>query len=157
MNSCSILQESKVVPVWGSGGGTQNALNPTSDTMQCQQKMQETADKEKKLFVVIKIADWEPKLGEPKQTVSRKWKMQGLIKTKKHEIVKNFLVNSCYGSAETNLISIHEDQLRSLALLTGLRIQCCLSCGVGHRCNLDLVLLWLWCGPAAIAPIQPLA
>ena len=30
------------------------------------------------------------------------------------------------------------------------------SCGVGHRCS-DLVLLWLWRRPAAVAPIQPLA
>ena len=31
------------------------------------------------------------------------------------------------------------------------------SCGVGHRCGLDLTLLWLWCRPAATAPFQPLA
>ena len=29
------------------------------------------------------------------------------------------------------------------------------SCGVGHRCGSDLVLLWLWGRPAAAAPIQP--
>ena len=27
-----------------------------------------------------------------------------------------------------------------------------MSCGVGHRHGLDLVLLWLWCKPAATAP-----
>ena len=32
-----------------------------------------------------------------------------------------------------------------------------MSCGVGRRCGSDLVLLWLWCRPAATAPIQPLA
>ena len=32
-----------------------------------------------------------------------------------------------------------------------------MSCGVGCRCGLDLVLLWLWCRPAAIIPIGPLA
>ena len=32
-----------------------------------------------------------------------------------------------------------------------------MSCGVGHRCNSDLALLWLWCRPAAIALIPPLA
>ena len=32
-----------------------------------------------------------------------------------------------------------------------------MSCGVGHRCSSDLVLLWLWCSPAAIALIGPLA
>ena len=30
-----------------------------------------------------------------------------------------------------------------------------MSCGVGHRCSSDLVLLWLW--PVATAPIRPLA
>ena len=28
-----------------------------------------------------------------------------------------------------------------------------MSCGVGHRCGLDPVLLWLWYRPAATAPI----
>ena len=32
-----------------------------------------------------------------------------------------------------------------------------MSCGVGHRQGSDPVLLWLWCRPAAEAPIQPLA
>ena len=36
----------------------------------------------------------------------------------------------------------------------GLRIA--KSCGVGHRCGLDPVLLWLWCRPTAAAQIQPL-
>ena len=31
------------------------------------------------------------------------------------------------------------------------------SCGVGLRCGLDLMLLWLWCRPAAVALIGPLA
>ena len=31
------------------------------------------------------------------------------------------------------------------------------SWDMGHRCNLDPVLLWLWCRPAAAALIQPLA
>ena len=31
------------------------------------------------------------------------------------------------------------------------------SCGIGCRCGLDLVLLWLWCRPVALAPIHPLA
>ena len=30
-----------------------------------------------------------------------------------------------------------------------------MSCGVGHRHSLDLALLWLWCRPAATAPIRP--
>ena len=32
-----------------------------------------------------------------------------------------------------------------------------MSCGVGHRLGLGLVLLWLRLWPAAAAPIQPLA
>ena len=32
-----------------------------------------------------------------------------------------------------------------------------MSYGVGHRCGLDPLLLWLWCRPAAIALIEPLA
>ena len=32
-----------------------------------------------------------------------------------------------------------------------------MSCGVGHRGDLDPALPWLWCRPAAVAPIQPLA
>ena len=32
-----------------------------------------------------------------------------------------------------------------------------MSCGVGHRRGSDPTLLWLWCRPAATAPIGPLA
>ena len=32
-----------------------------------------------------------------------------------------------------------------------------MSCGIGHRRGSDPVLLWLWCRPAATAPIRPLA
>ena len=32
-----------------------------------------------------------------------------------------------------------------------------MSCGVGHRHDLDLALLWLWRRPAAVAPVGPLA
>ena len=31
------------------------------------------------------------------------------------------------------------------------------SCGLDHRRVTDLALLWLWCMPAAAAPIRPLA
>ena len=47
--------------------------------------------------------------------------------------------------------------VQSLASLSGLRIQHCHSCGVGHRHCSDLALLWLRCRPAAAAPIRPLA
>ena len=32
-----------------------------------------------------------------------------------------------------------------------------MSCGVGRFCVSVPTLLWLWCGPAAAARIQPLA
>ena len=32
-----------------------------------------------------------------------------------------------------------------------------MSCGVGHRCDSDPMLLWWWCRPAAEALIRPLA
>ena len=30
-----------------------------------------------------------------------------------------------------------------------------MSCSIGRRCGSDLARLWLWCGLAAAAPIQP--
>ena len=32
-----------------------------------------------------------------------------------------------------------------------------MSCDVGHRHGVDLILLWLWCRLPATAPIRPLA
>ena len=48
-------------------------------------------------------------------------------------------------------------RVRSLASLSGLRIQCYhgLWC-VGHKRGSDLTLLWLWRRPAAVALIGPL-
>ena len=57
------------------------------------------------------------------------------------------------GTAEMNLTDIYED-----AGLIPAPAQCfAMSCGMGQRCSSDPTLLWLWCRPAAIAPIQPLA
>ena len=47
--------------------------------------------------------------------------------------------------------------VRSLASLSGLRIQRCMSCGVGRRRHSDPALLWLWHGLTAVAPMRPLA
>ena len=47
--------------------------------------------------------------------------------------------------------------VRSLALLSGLRIGCGRELGVGRRRGSDPALLWLWHRPAATAPIGPLA
>ena len=32
-----------------------------------------------------------------------------------------------------------------------------ISCGIGHKCGLNPVLLWLWHKPTATVPIRPLA
>ena len=47
--------------------------------------------------------------------------------------------------------------VRSLSLLSGLRIGVAVSCGGGHRGGSAPALLWLWCRPVATAPIRPLA
>ena len=48
-------------------------------------------------------------------------------------------------------------QVRSLALLSGLRIQCCHELWCRLQTGSDPMLLWLWCRLAATTPIQPLA
>ena len=45
--------------------------------------------------------------------------------------------------------------IRSLA--PAQRVKYAMSCGVGHTCGLDPILLWLWGKLAATALIQPLA
>ena len=57
---------------------------------------------------------------------------------------------------QTQLVSMRM-QVRSLALFSGLRIQCCCELWCRLQIQLDLVLLWLWCRLAAAAPIRPLA
>ena len=48
-------------------------------------------------------------------------------------------------------------QVQSLTLLSGFKDPLYpMSCGAGRRCGLDVALLWLWCRPAAAAPIGPL-
>ena len=48
-------------------------------------------------------------------------------------------------------------RVQSLSSLSGFRSSIAMSCGVGCRLGLDPALLWLWRGPAAAAPIRPLA
>ena len=45
--------------------------------------------------------------------------------------------------------------VRSLALLSGLRIWCCHELWCGSQRQFGSTLLWLWCRPAAAALIQP--
>ena len=48
-------------------------------------------------------------------------------------------------------------RVRSLASLSGLGSGVAVSCGVGRRLGLDPALLWLWCRPAAVVLVRPLA
>ena len=62
--------------------------------------------------------------------------------------------SSHYGSAVMNPTSIHEDAgFGPWAQSLGYGSSIAVSFAVGFRHNLDLVLLWLWCIPAAAAPI----
>ena len=58
-----------------------------------------------------------------------------------------------------NRTSIHEDAgpIPGLARSVGWGSGVAVSCGVGGRHGLDLVLLWLWCRQASVAPIGPVA
>ena len=55
------------------------------------------------------------------------------------------------------LSSIHEDSGSIPGLAQGLRIQHCRELWYRLPTRADPVLLWLWCRPAATAPIPPLA
>ena len=67
------------------------------------------------------------------------------------------LTNSCCGSAERNLTNIHEE----MGLIPGPTQWVkgwiiSMGYGVGSRGSSELVLLWLWCRPEAVALIWPL-
>ena len=47
--------------------------------------------------------------------------------------------------------------VQPLPLLNGLRSGIAMSYGIGCRRSSDPALLWLWCRPAATAPIRSLA
>ena len=58
------------------------------------------------------------------------------------------------GAVVMNPTSIHEDgDLFPGLIQSGIAF----SCSAGRKQGSDLVLLWLWCRPAATAPIRPLA
>ena len=65
--------------------------------------------------------------------------------------------SSCCGSVVSNPTRIYDDVGLIPDLLSlGWGSSIAMSCGVGHRCGLDLMLLWQWHRPAATAPIRPL-
>ena len=83
--------------------------------------------------------------------ISVGWDLQGIFKSKHKG-------SSHCGSAVTNPTSNHEDAgsipgLTQWVKGSGVAV----SCGVDRRCGSDLVSLWLWCRPAAAAPIRPAA
>ena len=71
--------------------------------------------------------------------------------------LKFFLGSSHCGSEITYLTSFHEDQVWSLASISGLRIQCCHELWCSFQTQLRSGVSWLWHRPMAVAPIQTLA
>ena len=69
-------------------------------------------------------------------------------------VIKIKIRSSRRGAAETNPTNNQEVVCLIPGFVQWVKV---LSCGVGHRCGLDLVLLCLWCKLAAAAPIAPLA
>ena len=71
---------------------------------------------------------------------------------------KRTQIGSSQGTEEMNQTSIHEDSgLIPWSCSVGQESGVAVSCGVDRRLGSDPTLLWLWCRPAAIAPIQLLA
>ena len=64
--------------------------------------------------------------------------------------------SSCCGTVETNLTRNDEVEGSVPGLAQWVKdLAVAMSCGVGCRCSLDP--MWLWCRPAAVAQILPLA
>ena len=61
-----------------------------------------------------------------------------------------------YLNLQTQLASMRI-WVQSLASLSRVRIQHCMSCGVARKPGSDYALLWLWHRPEATAPILSLA
>ena len=87
-----------------------------------------------------------------------------LLQSKTHDgatVIKKAWQRVPFGARQLTISSrIHEDVGSILGLgSVGRGSGVVVSCGMGHRCCSDptLLLLWLWCRPAAVTPIQLLA
>ena len=82
----------------------------------------------------------------------------GVAKTKSLKFLRRSALRPSHcGSEEMNPTSVHEDAEAIAGPAHGVKGPgIALSCGTGGRRGSDLAWLWLWCRPAAEAPIQPL-
>ena len=72
-------------------------------------------------------------------------------------LIKIQLRSSCCGAKETNPTGLHGCRFDPWPLSVAQGSSIPMSCGVGRRHDSDPVLLWLWCGPAAVTPVWSLA
>ena len=93
------------------------------------------------------------------KTVHRTGKLQIIFdKRLVSRIHKELLRKSCCGSVVTNPTSIQEDTSSTPGPTQWVKSSStAVSCGVGCRCSLDPVLLWLWRKPGAASQIRHLA
>ena len=72
-------------------------------------------------------------------------------------IFKEIIGSSHHGSVVNESLGTMRLWVQCLTTLSGLRIRCCHSCGVGCGRSLDPALLWPWRGLVAATLIGPLA
>ena len=84
--------------------------------------------------------------------------LKSIIKRNKNNILFKKMVYQGVPVGEMNLTSVCEDKSSIPGLAQWVQgSSVAMNCGVGHRCGLDPVLLWLWWRLGAAAPVWPLA